>query len=134
MQIDPSYSGVLLSMLVVALLLLVQLLVADVIGLMRKHEPGTPIAASHDDLLFRASRAIANSNESVAIFVLLALAGMFSEASPWFLNLGCGLYVTGRLGHMVCYYADLRLARSVSFALALVGLGVLAVTDASFIL
>jgi len=49
---------------------LLQLLVADIIGIKAKHTPGHPVTANHDDLLFRVSRTFSNSNESAAILIL----------------------------------------------------------------
>jgi hypothetical protein len=43
--------------------LLIQILVADFAGIRARHERGTPISADHDDFLFRASRAHADTNE-----------------------------------------------------------------------
>ena len=54
-------------------MLLVQLVVADILGIVGKHQPGTPIPADHANLLFRAHRAHANTNESVAAFIALTL-------------------------------------------------------------
>ena len=108
-------------------LLLVQLLVADVAGIRAAHIPGTPVPADHDSFLFRASRALANSNESVVIFVLLSfVAALTLEGSgrEW-AGYCLWSYLAGRGGHMLCYYFDIRLLRSVSFAIALLALLVL---------
>lgn len=51
------------------LTLFLQLVVVDVIGLKTKHVPGHPVAADHSNALFRASRALSNTNKSVAIFI-----------------------------------------------------------------
>ena len=109
-------------MLATATLFLVQLLVLDLAGIKARHVPGTPVQADHASFLFRATRAHANTNESVAAFVLLAVVGIFVGASPSWINASAWLYVAGRAGHMLCYYADLRLARSVAFAVSLVAL------------
>ena len=86
-------------------------------------EPGTSIAADHGDFRFRASRAQASTNESIAGFLLLALFGIFAAAPAGWLGALAWGYVAGRAGPMLCL--DLRLARSLSFGvslLALVGL------------
>lgn len=103
-------------------LLLVQLLIADVVGLTRKKVPGFPVSADHEDFLFRAIRAHSNTNESVAIFILFALFGMHVGANAWYLNLFATVYFIGRLAHMACYYMNLKLVRSISFVVAIVGL------------
>ena len=54
-------------------LLVFQLLVVDVAGIRRRHPPGLPIEPDPTDFLFRATRAHANTNESIAAFTLLAI-------------------------------------------------------------
>ena len=73
-------------------------------------------------------RAHANTNESLAAFILLALFGIFSSAAPAWINALSWVYVAARLAHMLCYYADLRLARSISFGIGLAALVGLLVT------
>ena len=116
------YQSTVFAMLATATLLLVQLLVLDLAGIKAKHVPGTPVPADHTSFLFRAARAQANTNESVAAFILLAVVAMFTSASSTWTNASAWVYVGGRLGHMLCYYADLRVARSVAFALSLAAL------------
>ncbi len=108
-------------------MLLVQLLVADLAGIKAKHKPGSPLEYQPDSFYFRASRAIGNTNESIAAFVLLMLFGVLLAADPLWLNRMAGLYVAGRLAHMLCYWANWPLARSISFTVALVALLGLAV-------
>ncbi len=116
------YAPTVLAMLATAALLLVQLLVLDLASIKAKHVPGTPVQTDHASFLFRATRTHANTNESVAAFVLLAVLAIFSSASPMWANAFAWLYVAGRLGHMFCYYADLRIARSISFGVSLIAL------------
>ena len=116
------FAPTVLALGTVGALLLVQLLVADLIGIKAGHQPGVPVESDHDNLLFRASRAHANTNESIASFVLLALFGIFTTASPAWVNGLSWLYVSARLGHMSCYYLDLRLARSACFGVAVFAL------------
>lgn len=103
-------------------LLLLQMLVLDYAGIKAKHLPGAPVPADHGNFLFRATRAHANTNESIAAFILLVLFGILTAASARWLGVFAWVYVGGRIGHMLCYYADLRLPRSISFGVALVGL------------
>ncbi len=105
-----------------AALLLVQILVVDVAGIRARHTPGTPVAPDHGLFLFRAVRAHANTNESIAAFVLLALFGILRGADAVWLGVLAWIYVGGRAAHMLCYYADLRLLRSAAFAVALLAL------------
>lgn len=116
------YSLTVYAMLATAFLFLVQLLVLDVAGIVAKHIPGTPVQADHSRFLFRVTRTHANTNESVAVFILLAVVAIFTAATPAWVNACAWLYVVARLGHMLCYYADLRAARSVAFALSLMAL------------
>jgi uncharacterized MAPEG superfamily protein len=116
------YAPTVLAMGVNAALFLVQILVVDFAGIKARHVPGTPVPADHGSFLFRAVRAHANTNESLAGFVLLALFGMLSGAPALAFNLVAWTYVLGRAGHMACYYADLRTARSMFFGVGLAAL------------
>ena len=122
MEAFAAYQATLWAMALMALLFLVQLLVADVAGIRARHRPGTPIDPDPDRFLFRAARAHANTNESIGGFALLAVVAMLSGATPQWV---CGLswlYVAGRVAHMLCYYANLGVARSISFGIALLAL------------
>lgn len=110
-----------------AVLLFVQLLVADVVGLKSKHTPGHPVTADHGEFLFRTVRALANSNESIAIFILAVLFCVSLSASPEWVNRGAATYFAGRIGHMAFYYANIQLLRSLSFVVSLIGLVVILV-------
>lgn len=108
-------------------LVLVQLIVFDVAGIRAGHVPGAAITGGHDDFLFRASRAFANTNESLAAFALLALFGILRNAVPGGLNLAAVVFVVARAAHMVCYYADLRMPRSAAFVVAFLALAAMLV-------
>lgn len=95
---------------------------ADIVGLKRGHTPGTAVTAGHDDFLFRSNRAFANSNETVGILVLFMLFAIFSSANPVWVNNLSLVYFFGRVGHMVFYYANLQLMRSVAFVVSAIGL------------
>ncbi len=119
-----SYSLTVYALGLAGLLLLVQLLVADIAGIRAAHKPGHPIAAD-GGFLFRATRAHANTNESIAAFALLALAGMHSAAHPQWLNGLALVYLLCRVAHMGFYYGNLMLPRSIAFgfsALSLLGM------------
>ena len=102
-----------------ALLLLFQLLVADVVGILSKHTPGSTIAGGHSDLLFRVSRTVANSNESIAIFVLAALFCILSGASPTYTAYGAWGFVLSRVLYAIFYYSNLQILRSTIFGISL---------------
>ena len=99
-----------------------QLAVVDVIGLKTKHTPGHPISADHNDIHFRASRALSNTNESVAIFILFVIFAILSAANPQWLNISAVVYLVGRIAHMLFYYFNLKLCRSISFGVSFIGL------------
>lgn len=116
------YALTVYAMTATAALLLVQILVADVVAIRSRHTPGTPVPADPASFLFRATRAYANTNETLGVFVLFTMLATVSAASPALTNAVAWVYVTGRLGHILFYYADLRIARSLAFGVSLVGL------------
>jgi uncharacterized MAPEG superfamily protein len=114
-----DYMPAIASIGIIGALILVQLVVADIVGIISKHTPGAPIPADHETLLFRAHRAHANTNESVAAFLALTVYAMAVSATPSWLNTLCLVYIAGRVGHMLCYYANLKLLRSISFGISI---------------
>jgi len=118
----PPYGPAIAALGVTAGLLLLQILVADVASIRARHVPGTPVEADHAHFLFRAVRAHANTNESIAAFTLLVLSGVLAGASPRWINLLAWVYVGARVAHMLFYYAGVQIARSLSFALAMAAL------------
>ena len=129
-----AYAPTLWSMAAIAGLLLVQLLLADVVGILRKHTPGMPVEGGHANVLFRLSRAYANTNETLAAFGLLAVLGVLVGATPAWLNGLCLVYLAGRVGHMGCYYLGWGVLRSVAFGVSLLGLfGLLVVVLGSLV-
>ena len=107
---------------IVGFMLFTQLTIADLIALKEKHTPGYPIKPNHKNFLFRAVRAHSNSNESIGIFILFVFFGIFSGCDPQWLNILSSTYLIGRIAHMFFYYANIGLARSVSFGLILISL------------
>ncbi len=106
-------------------LYLAQLLAADVVGIRRGHTPGSPIAGGHDDLLFRAARAHANTTESIGAVILIAAFAMLRGGDPAWVSGGLWLFLACRVAHTLFYYLDWRLPRSAAFVtgvLALVAL------------
>ncbi|MEE4249015.1 MAG: MAPEG family protein [Alcanivoracaceae bacterium] len=116
------YEFTVIAMVAIAALLLVQLIVLDIAGIRSGHVPGAPVKSDHGSFLFRAVRAHANTNESIVVFVILAVAAILSSSSPTWTNIWAWLYVVSRFGHMLCYYANFKIARSVSFAVSIVAL------------
>ncbi len=127
-----AYMPTIATFAIIGGMLLVQLVVADVIGIVQKHVPGTPIPADHSRVLFRAHRAHANTNESIAAFIALTLFALAVTATPYWLNTLSLLYIACRLGHMMCYYANLQTMRSIFFAVSLLALfGILGISIAA---
>jgi len=63
-----------------AFLMLIQILVVDRLRMGAKHVPGTPIDADQESLLLRASRTVANTNESIAAFILVVVFCVLADA------------------------------------------------------
>lgn len=116
------YGGVLAAWVGVGGLLLMQAIVADVAGVRAKHTPGMPVTTGHDDFLFRAVRAQANTLENAPAFIVLSLAAMLLGANPQWVGVMTWTFVAARVVHMAAYYADIRNARSLAFALSFVAL------------
>jgi uncharacterized MAPEG superfamily protein len=109
---------------------LLQALVADVAGIRGGHVPGMPITTGHGDFLFRATRAQANTNENLPVFILLSVSAVLLGASTTWTNRFVWTFVLARAAHMLAYYADLRPLRSTIFGVstvAIVGLLVVAI-------
>ena len=100
-------------------LLLVQLLIADVIGITSKHTPGTSPEANHGNALFRATRTVANTNESIAIYLVLVLFCIFNGADATLTGYLSWAYVAGRSIYALCYYFNQRTMRSITFGVTL---------------
>lgn len=116
------YSSTVSSLGAGGLLLLAQLVVLDVASVKARHAPGAPVVADPSNFLFRASRAHANTNESIAAFILFALYGIFSNGSPGWLGAAAWTWVVARVAHMGFYYANIPLARSLSFGISMLAL------------
>lgn len=122
------YQSSILALGALAVLMLAQLLIADVTGILHKKVPGTSVVESHANSLFRVTRTLANTNESVAIFIVAWLFCVFSGASPDYTAYSSWAYVTARLLYAFCYYANIQVMRSVCFILSLLAIaGLIAV-------
>lgn len=123
MDLNP-YCFTLLSLWIMGCLMLIQLLIADLVGIRQHHRPGTAVTPDQG-AFFRVSRTLANTNESVAIFLLAAVFGVLSGANPVLMNIGSLIYLAGRIGHMVCYYAAWGIPRSIVFGVSLLGIALM---------
>lgn len=125
------YENTILAMGAMALLMFVQLIFADLVGVRSKHTPGGLIPVDHEKLLFRSTRAVANTNESIAIFILASLFCIFSNASPIYTAYASWGFVVARLFYALFYYGNLRLCRSATFGISLLFLSALMVIGVS---
>ena len=121
-EIAATYELTVMSWGALALLMMIQLLTADIMGIRHRHIPGTPVEASHHNPLFRATRAVANTNESIAIYLLLVLFCIFSGADAGYLAAASWGYIASRAAYAACYYFNQQTLRSVCFGLSLVAL------------
>lgn len=122
MELIAAYKTSVLVLGLTGLTFFIQLLVADLVSIKQKHVPGTLVEQSHSKLLFRVSRAFANSNETVGILLLFLAFAVLSAATPVWVNGFAVVYLVGRWGHMASYYADLKLLRSISFTISAIAL------------
>lgn len=117
-----NYETTVLVIGLIGLMLLVQLLMADISGIRAGKTPGFSTGPDHGSFLFRAERAFMNTNESVTIFLLFAGFSIMSSANPSWINSLSVTYGLSRLLHMLFYYFDVKLARSAAFAVSLLAL------------
>jgi len=110
-------------------LLLMQLLIADAAGLVSGHVPGTAVVSSHESFHFRATRAHANTNESIASFILLTFTGIAVGVEHQWLNWLSITYCVSRFAHMGFYLIGWGALRSVSFGLSLLALFGILIVD-----
>ena len=125
----PYYPTV-AACVVLGVLVIIQILVADVAGIGAGHVPGMPVTTGHESFHFRATRAHANTNENLALFVLLTIAAILLGAEPTWTNRFVGVFVASRAVHMLAYYGDVRVLRSAVFLIGLICLVALAVCAA----
>lgn len=119
MEIVNLYSSTVAALGVLGGLMLTQFLIADFTGIKRKHVPGETAVANHDDFLFRATRVVANTNESIGMFLVLLAFCVFSSVSPSTTSLAAWTFVGIRFVYALCYYLDIRVLRSIVFGLSL---------------
>ena len=114
-----AYHSTLMACTALAVLIFIQVLVADAAGMKAKHTPGMPVTDGHASFHFRAVRALGNTNETLAMFLLLAALAILLGANPKWTNIMAWAYVAGRAGHMTFYYLRMGLARSSCFGISL---------------
>ena len=113
------YQSLLAASAVLAALVMIQVLVADIAAMQVKHVPGMPVTGGHGSFHFRATRAHGNTNENLPVQVLLTVVAVLLAANPRWSAAAAWAFAAARAGHMFFYYFDLRLARSVAFGAGL---------------
>src|SRR5262245_19925435 len=103
------YHSMMVACAVLACLIMVQVPVADVVSIATTSTPGMPVTEAHCSFDFRAGRAIGNTNETLGLFLLLAALAVVIGADAHWTNRLAWIYVAGRAGHMIFYYARLGL-------------------------
>ena len=121
-ELVGPYAPSVLALGLYGFLSLVQLVVADLVGIRRGHTPGTGVPADHDDLLFRATRAHANTTESIGAVILIGAFAILAGGAPAWVNGALWAFLALRVVHMAAYYGNLRALRSIAFALGLTAL------------
>lgn len=71
--------------------------------------------------LARSRRALANFQETLPIFLTLAVISVALGEGGWLSVGGAALYFVSRCAHVVCYMKSLSPWRSISFLVALIG-------------
>jgi uncharacterized MAPEG superfamily protein len=125
MDLPHAYAYTIAAIGSLAFLMFCQVLVVDFVGLRSKHLPGSTVAADHNNLLFRVSRTVANTNEVIAIFVLAAIFCILSGASPGATAYAAWAFVITRFLFALCYYFNFQVFRSVMFGCSLLALAAL---------
>ena len=98
----------------------------DLVGFRHLLGPRDDLPEQTSPRLGRAKRALANLHETLPIFLTLAvLSIVLGEQGPVSV-VGASLYLLARMLYVPCYILALSPWRSVSFALSLLGLALLA--------
>ncbi len=81
MELFDPYRITLLVAGLTGLMMLIQILIADIAAIKLQHTPGYPVKPDHNSFLFRAARVHSNTNESIAAFVLFVFFGVLTESN-----------------------------------------------------
>jgi uncharacterized MAPEG superfamily protein len=119
MEIAQIYESTIVGLGAMALLMVIQLVFADIVSIKARHTPGSPVLVGHESLLFRSARTVGNTNESVAIFLLSVLFCIYSNASPTLTAYVSWGFIITRLFYAGFYYFNLQLCRSVTFGISI---------------
>jgi uncharacterized MAPEG superfamily protein len=117
---------VLVLIFLVLLLLLVQVslpgrLLTEQVGVDAQVGPRDDLPEPSRDLA-RSRRALGNLQETLPVFLTLAILSIVLDEQGWLSLAGAGLYFLARVAHAYCYMKGLSPWRSISFLAALVGM------------
>lgn len=121
----------LLIIFLVLLLLLVQVFLpgrylAEQVGNRAQMGPRDELPAPTLELA-RSRRALANLQETLPMFLTLAILSIVLGEQGWLSLAGAGLYLIGRIAHVVCYMRALSPWRSFAFMAGLIGVVLIAI-------
>lgn len=110
----------------VLLLLLVQVslpgrLLTEQVGVDAQVGPRDDLPEPSRDLA-RSRRALGNLQETLPVFLTLAILSIVLDEQGWLSLAGAGLFLVARVAHAYCYMRGLSPWRSISFLAALVGM------------
>ena len=110
----------------VLLLLLVQVslpgrLLTEQVGVDAQVGPRDDLPEPSRDLA-RSRRALGNLQETLPMFLTLAILSIVLDEQGWLSLAGAGLFLVARVAHAYCYMKGLSPWRSISFLAALVGM------------
>ncbi|HTM77658.1 MAG TPA: MAPEG family protein [Devosia sp.] len=77
--------------------------------------------------LARSRRALVNLQETLPMFLSLAVLSIVLGQQGWVSLAGAGLYLVARVGHLVCYLRGLSPWRSICYLLAMLGIVIVAI-------
>jgi len=77
--------------------------------------------------LARARRALGNLQETLPVFLTLAILSIVLGEQGWLSLIGAALYFVGRCAHVYCYMKALSPWRSMSFLAGLIGTVLMAI-------
>jgi uncharacterized MAPEG superfamily protein len=117
---------VLVLIFLVLLLLLVQVslpgrLLTEQVGVDAQVGPRDDLPEPSRDLA-RSRRALGNLQETLPVFLTLAILSIVLDEQGWLSLAGAGLFLVARVAHAYCYMKGLSPWRSISFLAALVGM------------
>ena len=77
--------------------------------------------------LARSRRALGNLQETLPVFLTLAILSIVLGEQGWLSLIGAALYFLARVGHAICYMRGLSPWRSICFLVGLIGAVIMAI-------